>query len=62
LLRLADKLGADPKKLVPFGKGVRADFGQSRGAQSGEADTMLFGLQRSSGAEAESVRSFCDIR
>ena len=24
--------------LVPFGKGVRADLGQSRGAQSGEAD------------------------
>jgi NADH-quinone oxidoreductase subunit G len=38
IVRLADKLGADPKKLVPFGKGVRADFGQSRGAQSGEAD------------------------
>jgi NADH-quinone oxidoreductase subunit G len=38
IVRLADKMGADPKKLVPFGKGVRADFGQSRGAQSGEAD------------------------
>jgi len=25
-------------KLVPFGRGVRADMGQSRGAQSGEAD------------------------
>jgi NADH-quinone oxidoreductase subunit G len=31
-------MGAAPKTLVPFGKGVRADFGQSRGAQSGEAD------------------------
>ena len=31
-------MGADPKKLVPFGRGVRADMGQTRGAQSGEAD------------------------
>ncbi|HYK38173.1 NADH-quinone oxidoreductase subunit NuoG, partial [Alloacidobacterium sp.] len=38
IVRLADRLGADPKKLVPFGRGVRADMGQSRGAQSGEAD------------------------
>jgi NADH-quinone oxidoreductase subunit G len=38
ILRLADKMGANPKMLVPFGKGVRADFGQARGAQSGEAD------------------------
>jgi NADH-quinone oxidoreductase subunit G len=38
IVRLAEKMGANPKALVPFGKGVRADFGQSRGAQSGEAD------------------------
>jgi NADH-quinone oxidoreductase subunit G len=38
IVRLADKMGANPKTLVPFGKGVRADFGQTRGAQSGEAD------------------------
>ncbi|MGC1361523.1 MAG: molybdopterin-dependent oxidoreductase [Silvibacterium sp.] len=38
IVRLADKMGANPKSLVPFGKGVRADFGQTRGAQSGEAD------------------------
>ena len=32
-------MGADVKKLVPFGTGsVRADMGQARGAQSGEAD------------------------
>ena len=32
-------MDADVKTLVPFGKGgVRADLGQSRGAQSGEAD------------------------
>ncbi|MGB6192412.1 MAG: molybdopterin-dependent oxidoreductase, partial [Terracidiphilus sp.] len=39
LVRLADAMGADVKKLVPFGKGgVTADLGQSRGAQAGEAD------------------------
>jgi NADH-quinone oxidoreductase subunit G len=39
LVRLADAMGADVKALVPFGKrGTRGDFGQSRGAQSGEAD------------------------
>ena len=38
MVRLADTMGADPKKLVPFGRGVHADMGQTRGAQSGEAD------------------------
>jgi NADH-quinone oxidoreductase subunit G len=38
MVRLADSMGADPKKLVPFGRGVHADMGQTRGAQSGEAD------------------------
>jgi NADH-quinone oxidoreductase subunit G len=38
IVRLADCMGADPKKLVPFGRGVHADMGQTRGAQSGEAD------------------------
>jgi NADH-quinone oxidoreductase subunit G len=38
IVRIADKMGADVRNLVPFGKGVRADMGQSRGAQSGEAD------------------------
>jgi NADH-quinone oxidoreductase subunit G len=41
IVRLADKFGHDIKTLVPFGsqaKGLRADLGQSRGAQSGEAD------------------------
>ena len=40
LVRLAGGMGADVKRLVPFGKtnGVTADMGQSRGAQSGEAD------------------------
>jgi NADH-quinone oxidoreductase subunit G len=38
MVRLADTMGADPKKLVPFGRGVHADMGQTRGVQSGEAD------------------------
>ena len=39
VVRLAAAMGADIRKLVPFGKaGVRADMGQARGAQSGEAD------------------------
>ncbi len=38
IVRIADNMGADPKQLVPFGRGVRADMGQTRGAQSGEAD------------------------
>ena len=38
IVRIATKMGADAKKLVPYGSGVRADMGQSRGAQSGEAD------------------------
>jgi NADH-quinone oxidoreductase subunit G len=38
IVRIADKMGADVHKLVPFGTGVRADMGQTRGVQSGEAD------------------------
>ncbi len=40
IVRLAERIGANPKKLVPFGRagGVRSDTGQTRGAQSGEAD------------------------
>ena len=39
LVRLAGSMGVDVKSLVPFGKGgAVGDFGQSRGAQSGEAD------------------------
>jgi NADH-quinone oxidoreductase subunit G len=38
IVRVADKMGAEVRKLVPFGTGVRADMGQTRGAQSGEAD------------------------
>jgi NADH-quinone oxidoreductase chain G len=39
IVRIADRMGYDVRKLVPFGGGgTRADMGQSRGAQSGEAD------------------------
>ena len=38
IVRLADRAGANPRSLVPFGRGVRADMGESRGAQTGEAD------------------------
>jgi len=39
LVRLAGAMGADVKALVPFGNsGTTADLGQSRGANSGEAD------------------------
>jgi NADH-quinone oxidoreductase subunit G len=48
IVRIADTMEADVRKLVPFGQaanpggtragGIRADMGQTRGAQSGEAD------------------------
>jgi NADH-quinone oxidoreductase subunit G len=38
IVRLAGAMGADIRSLVPYGRGGRADLGQSRGAQSGEAD------------------------
>jgi NADH-quinone oxidoreductase subunit G len=38
IVRIAAAMGFDVHRLVPFGHGVRADMGQSRGAQSGEAD------------------------
>jgi len=39
IVRIANTMGYDVRKLVPFGGGgTRADMGQSRGAQSGESD------------------------
>jgi NADH-quinone oxidoreductase subunit G len=38
IVRIADRMGAHMQSLIPFGKGSRADMGQTRGAQSGEAD------------------------
>ena len=46
IVRIADAMGHDIRKLVPFGgPGVRADMGQSRGAQSGEADRHAVWLE-----------------
>lgn len=45
IVRIADAMGFDVRKLVPFGGGVRADMGQSRGAQSGEADRHAVWLE-----------------
>ncbi len=45
IVRVADAMGYDVQKLVPFGGGTRADMGQSRGAQSGEADRHAVWLQ-----------------
>jgi NADH-quinone oxidoreductase subunit G len=39
IVRIANTMGYDVRKLVPFGgAGTRADMGQTRGAESGEAD------------------------
>ena len=45
LVRIADAMGFDVRKLVPFGGGTHADMGQSRGAQSGEADRHAVWLE-----------------
>src|SRR5205085_4775546 len=38
IVHISERMGFDIRKLVHFGGGTRADMGQSRGAQSGEAD------------------------
>ena len=45
VVRIADAMGFEVRKLVPFGGGTRADMGQSRGAQSGEADRHAVWLE-----------------
>ncbi len=46
LVRLTGGMGVDVSTLVPFGKrGVTSDLGQSRGAQSGEADRHAVWLE-----------------
>ena len=45
IVRMAAAMGADVRKLVPFGRGLRADMGQSRGAQAGEADRHAVWLE-----------------
>jgi NADH-quinone oxidoreductase subunit G len=48
IVRIADAMGFDVSKLVPFGHGVHSDMGQSRGAQSGEADQHEVWLEANS--------------
>jgi NADH-quinone oxidoreductase subunit G len=45
MVRIADAMGFEVRKLVPFGGGTQADMGQSRGAQSGEADRHAVWLE-----------------
>jgi NADH-quinone oxidoreductase subunit G len=45
LVRVADRMGFDLHQLVPFRQAERADLGQSRGAQSGEADRHAVWLE-----------------
>src|SRR5437899_10623505 len=45
IVRIADAMGFDIKRLIPFGGGMHADMGQSRGAQSGEADRHAVWLE-----------------
>jgi NADH-quinone oxidoreductase subunit G len=52
IVRIAEAMGYDVRKLVPFGRGVTADMGQSRGAQSGEADRHAVWLE-ANGLEAK---------
>jgi NADH-quinone oxidoreductase subunit G len=45
IVRIADAMAFEVRKLVPFVPGERADMGQSRGAQSGEADRHAVWLE-----------------
>src|SRR5205085_5218508 len=45
IVEVADRMGYDIRKLVPFGGAMRADMGESRGAQSGEADRHAVWLE-----------------
>jgi NADH-quinone oxidoreductase subunit G len=45
IVRIADAMGFDVRKLVPFGGGTHSDMGQTRGAQSGEADRHAVWLE-----------------
>jgi NADH-quinone oxidoreductase subunit G len=45
LLRVAERMGFDLRRLVPFRQAERADLGQSRGVQSGEADRHAVWLE-----------------
>jgi NADH-quinone oxidoreductase subunit G len=45
IVRVAGAMGFDIRQLVPFGRGEPVDMGQSRGAQSGEADRHAVWLE-----------------
>jgi len=45
IVRIADAMGFDVRSLVPFGGGSHTDMGQTRGAQSGEADRHAVWLE-----------------
>jgi NADH-quinone oxidoreductase subunit G len=45
IVRIADAMGFDVRDLVPFGGGTHSDMGQTRGAQSGEADRHAVWLE-----------------
>ena len=45
IVRVAERMGFQVGKLVPFKGAMRADLGQSRGAQSGEADQHAIWLR-----------------
>ena len=45
IVRIAGAMGFEVQRLVPFGRGTGTDMGQSRGAQSGEADRHAVWLE-----------------
>jgi NADH-quinone oxidoreductase subunit G len=45
IVRIADAMGFAVRGLVPFGGGTHSDMGQTRGAQSGEADRHAVWLE-----------------
>jgi NADH-quinone oxidoreductase subunit G len=45
IVRVADAMGFEVHGLVPFGGGTHSDMGQTRGAQSGEADRHAVWLE-----------------
>ena len=45
IVRIADAMGFDVRRVVPFCRGTQADMGQSRGAQSGEVDRHAVWLE-----------------
>ena len=45
IVRIAGAMGFDVRRLVPFGRGVGTDMGQSRGEQSGETDRHAVWLE-----------------